>query len=448
MRRFLAVLVFATFLASVTAAQPESPVEAPGAFAKDDPALVDLLKKASDEIKGRNVYDCIDKITTDPIGLYRVMGTPSQGEFIKKYGNVFSTVSPKLKSHVVHFTSGGPGIGSGALPTGGNNIIGVLPGKDLTKWVVFGGHYDTREATLGGAAIDNTSGICTVKEFARAFTALNIEPAATIVFAWWDGEEWGLYGSRAFVADHSATKTLLGLDKDAPVTILMGNSHDIVGINYPAYNTWVTWGAPTDLMEYAVLNLRTAPFSEENATLCPSYGCYRNLPQRDDWDDVKHRNLRYHWLVREVAYSLLKLPDTFVQARDDKYGRSDQVPFIAAGIPGMRVQGSHDNQWPHYHQPSDTLATASLMAGGMDKLLDGFTTEARVGGLTGLYVAMTADYGQYHPDAEKEAEAKRAASLKSRASAKDTSTGTPAPGVAFALIAVLVAVAIAPRLRR
>lgn len=366
-------------------------------FAKDTPEFVKLLEEVADEISGQNVYDCIEEITTDPLSLYRVMGSPTQHIFIDNHANVFTEVSPRIKSQVVHFDEGGAGVGGGAaLPGGGNNIIGVLPGKQLEKWVVLGGHYDTREATIGGAAIDNTSGICTVKEIARAVTALDLQPEATMVFAWWDGEEWGLYGARAFVKDHNATKELLGLPKDADVEILMGHSFDIVGINYPAMNTWVRYGDPTNVLEPAVLNLRLPPWTEENMTLCPSYGCYTKLREREDFEsEIAPRFQNFSALVKEINYGLFGLPPEWVQAWDDKYGRSDHVPFTAAGIPGLRIQGSHDGEWPHYHQPTDTLPAAASMAGGVDNLVAGFNQAADSGGLVAVYIALKAELGTY-----------------------------------------------------
>jgi hypothetical protein len=385
-------LAFAILLLFAATVQAGS---AAGAFAKDSPIVAETLTKANAEISGKNIYDCIDKITSEPPYSYRLMNTPTHDQFVQRYAKVFSTMNPRLKDQVVHFTQGGsnPGqVGGQALPDGGDNIIGVLPGKDLHKWIVLGGHYDTREATVGGAAIDDTSGICTVKEIARAFLTFNRQPEVTMVFAWWDGEEWGLFGSRAFVKDHNATKELLGLAADAKVEILMGHSYDIVGINYPAYNTWVNYGERTEVLEYAILNLRTPPLVAENFTLRD----YSGVPGRDDFDEVVlPRFAQYNALAKEVALGLLQLPPQWVQVRDDQYGRSDHVPFTAAGIPGMRIQGSHDNEWRDYHQPTDTLAAAAVTAGGIDKLQAGFDTAAGTGGLTAIYAAITGGLGDY-----------------------------------------------------
>lgn len=386
MRRTLFGLLLLALMVGSAAAAPVRP------FARDGADLVEALRAAQASIRGDRIYGCIDEITKSPPTQYRVMGTPTHDLFLEKYKGVFTAVSPRLKSHIQRFESRGP---QGATALGAAaNLITVLPGANLTRWVVVGGHYDTREATLGGAAIDNTSGICVVLELARAAVALDREFNATLVFAWWDGEEWGLYGSTHFVRDHNSTKEALGLPRDAKIEILAGMSFDIVGINYPAKNTWPGYGEPTVLDEYALLNLRVAPRVAENLT--------RIYPRvADVYDRVQPAFVNFSALVKEVSQVFLGMPWRWADVRDDEYGRSDHVPFIRAGIPGMRIQGSHDCdasngcQWPHYHQASDTLETASQQAGGKDLLIQGFESAAESGGLTALYIALRGGLGGY-----------------------------------------------------
>lgn len=362
-------------------------VEAGRAFDQEDATLIRHLGELVMAVDGWSIYACVDELTQDAPYQYRLMGTPTHQLFLEKYGSIF-TDRLRLQSHVVPFSTGGP-LGQ---TTGGDNILAVYPGRDLTRWVVIGGHYDTRELTLGGGALDNTSGICTVFEIAKAFVELRLQPEATVVFAWWDGEEWGLHGSRAFLKDHNATKQLLGLSPTQRIDFVAATSFDMVGLNYPAYNTWIRYGEPGTVFETAVLNVRTAPVSPENFTLCASYGCYRY----DAYDEGVLANFtNYQALVREVAYRFLDFPPRYVWVYDDEYGRSDHVPFIAAGIPGMRVQGSHDEEYPHYHMPTDTLAALTVLAGDETHLRSGFDKAADVGALTLGYVALTGHVGHY-----------------------------------------------------
>ncbi|MDT8393526.1 MAG: M20/M25/M40 family metallo-hydrolase [Bacteroidales bacterium] len=82
------------------------------------------------------------------------------------------------------------------------NVIGVIPGKDTTKAIVIGAHYDHLgmfDGYIWNGADDNASGTVGVMTIAKACLATGEKPEKTIVFAAWTGEERGLLGSRYFV---------------------------------------------------------------------------------------------------------------------------------------------------------------------------------------------------------------------------------------------------------
>ena len=82
-----------------------------------------------------------------------------------------------------------------------SNVLGEIPGTDLTQEVVMmGAHFDTWHASPN--ASDNTSGVAVVLEAARILKAIGAEPRRTIRVALWSGEEQGLYGSGAYVREH------------------------------------------------------------------------------------------------------------------------------------------------------------------------------------------------------------------------------------------------------
>jgi hypothetical protein len=395
MRVWLAVLLL---LPGVGAQVPgiEDAVTDGRPFELDAPAVAERLAGIAASISGQGVHDCVREITSDPTTAYRVMGTPTQSAFVDRHRNVFSDMG--MPSALQSFEKGSAGIGpsGAALPQGGTNIVGVLAGTQLDQWIVIGGHYDTREATIG--ALDNGSGICSVKEIARAMAAdveANGAYEASVIFNWYDGEEWGLYGAIAFADDHTVAKELLGLAADAPVNIMVSQSYDMPGINYPAHNAWVRYGDPVAPEALAVLHLRTAPVHSENTWRCFSYGCYEELKQRPDIDWILLNNTQYQFLVREVAYDLLEFPPEYVQVHDDDYGRSDHVPLIARGAAGMRIQGSHDEQYPCYHQPCDTLEWLYVQTGGQDLLIAAYDAEASIGGTTAAFVALQGTLGMY-----------------------------------------------------
>ncbi|MEO7084846.1 MAG: M20/M25/M40 family metallo-hydrolase [Gemmatimonadaceae bacterium] len=89
--------------------------------------------------------------------------------------------------------------------TSGYNIIAELPGSDPAlrdQVVMIGAHLDSWHAATG--ATDNADGAATVMEAMRILQAVGAKPRRTIRVALWGGEEEGLFGSKAWVAQHLA----------------------------------------------------------------------------------------------------------------------------------------------------------------------------------------------------------------------------------------------------
>lgn len=85
------------------------------------------------------------------------------------------------------------------------NTIAEIPGtSENPKVVMLGGHLDSWHASDG--AVDNGAGVAVAMEAVRILKALDIKPKNTIRIALWSGEEQGLYGSRAYVEEHFATR--------------------------------------------------------------------------------------------------------------------------------------------------------------------------------------------------------------------------------------------------
>src|ERR1700677_663407 len=88
-------------------------------------------------------------------------------------------------------------------PTGRTvyNVVGELPGADKADEVVMnGGHFDSWNPATG--ATDNAAGGAVAVEALRLIHTLNLPHRRTIRVALWSGEEEGLYGSIAYVAQH------------------------------------------------------------------------------------------------------------------------------------------------------------------------------------------------------------------------------------------------------
>ncbi|OXV11868.1 hypothetical protein Egran_00371 [Elaphomyces granulatus] len=82
------------------------------------------------------------------------------------------------------------------------NVIGVIKGSVPDEVIILGNH---RDAWVAGGAGDPNGGSAALTEIVRSFgEALEAgwRPLRTIVFASWDGEEYGLLGSTEWVEDN------------------------------------------------------------------------------------------------------------------------------------------------------------------------------------------------------------------------------------------------------
>jgi hypothetical protein len=85
------------------------------------------------------------------------------------------------------------------------NTIAEIPGTDKKDEIVMvGAHLDSWHAGTG--ATDNGAGSAVAMEVMRILKALNVKPRRTIRIGLWSGEEQGLYGSRAYVSQHFASR--------------------------------------------------------------------------------------------------------------------------------------------------------------------------------------------------------------------------------------------------
>jgi hypothetical protein len=120
-----------------------------------------------------------------------------------------------------------------------HNVIGIVEGSDLkNEYVLAGAHCDhvgkdgqdnagrssnpsAPNDKIWNGADDNGSGSMTLMEVARAFGEGGLSPKRTVVFIWFNAEEFGLVGAK-----HYANNPVYPLDK----TVAMINM-DMVGRN-------------------------------------------------------------------------------------------------------------------------------------------------------------------------------------------------------------------------
>jgi len=109
-----------------------------------------------------------------------------------------------------------------AVPGGLRNVIGVVPGRDRTRKVVVGAHYDTKDLPGFVGANDGASGTAVLTGIARSLKPGRIRP--TVVFIAFDGEESprgapdedferrGLRGSKVAAPRHADAEAMVLLD--------------------------------------------------------------------------------------------------------------------------------------------------------------------------------------------------------------------------------------------
>ena len=141
-----------------------------------------------------------------------------------------------------------------------NNILGWIPGERTDEYVIIGAHFDHigYDPTLAGDQIyngadDNASGVSAALQIARAFAASGKKPLRNVIFAFWDGEEKGLLGSKYFVQTCPFVKQIKGYlnfdmigrnnnpDRPRHVVYFYTESH-------PAFGQWLK----DDIKEYGL----------------------------------------------------------------------------------------------------------------------------------------------------------------------------------------------------
>jgi hypothetical protein len=107
-----------------------------------------------------------------------------------------------------------------AVPGGLRNVVGFVPGRDPSRTVVVGAHYDTKDIPGFVGANDGAGGTALVVELARTVKPRELRPS--LVFILFDGEEspddkhdflkTGLRGSKVAAARYKHAEAMILLD--------------------------------------------------------------------------------------------------------------------------------------------------------------------------------------------------------------------------------------------
>jgi hypothetical protein len=202
----------------------------------------------------------------------------------------------------------------------GVNIVAQRPGTDPNAGTILvAAHYDTVPFSPG--ADDNATGVAVTLEVARL---LGTQPTPrTLQLAFFDKEEEGLLGSKAFVSQKARLQNLRGV-------IVM----DMVG--YACYNSGCQkypTGLPVTKPREKGDFLAVVSDTEDMTLLGAFEGSDQNLPPV---------------LKLPIPFKGLLTPDTL---------RSDHAPFWFQGVGAVLVTDTANLRTPHYHKPSDKPKT-------------------------------------------------------------------------------------------
>ena len=198
------------------------------------------------------------------------------------------------------------------------NTIAEIPGTDKKDEVVMlGAHLDSWHGATG--ATDNGAGSVAVMEAMRILKAVGAKPRRTIRVALWSGEEQALYGSKAYVAQHFASRPEPPPeDKDKPF--------------YLRKKTWPITPKPEHGKLSVYFNLDNGSgkirgiYCEDNAAVVPIF---------EDWFEPFH----------DLGATVVTMNET---------GGTDHQSFDDVGLPGFQfVQDQLEYETRTHHTNMD-----------------------------------------------------------------------------------------------
>ena len=212
------------------------------------------------------------------------------------------------------------------------NTIAEIPGTDKKDEVVMvGAHLDSWHAGTG--ATDNGAGSVVAMEVMRILKALNVKPRRTIRIGLWTGEEQGLYGSRAYVDQHFASRPpMTAEEKEKPW--------------YLQKEKWPLTVKPEHAKLAAYFNLDNGTgkirgiYAENNAAVVPDLrGVAAALPRprRDDGHD-EHDRRHGPRVVRRGGPARVPVHPGRDRVRH-AHAPHEHGPLRAAGEEGPRAGG-------------------------------------------------------------------------------------------------------------
>ncbi|GAC1500660.1 MAG: M20/M25/M40 family metallo-hydrolase [Vulcanimicrobiaceae bacterium] len=231
-----------------------------------------------------------------------------------------------------------------------SSVIATLKGDDASgRTYVMSSHYDSRNSDGNDilkdapGADDNGSGVCAVLEAARVMASYHFR--GTIIFAAYDGEEQGLFGS----AHHASVL------HDGGIPVAANLNNDIMGASR-GHNG-----------EHSPFEVRL--FSEA----LPPSAAVRTVNLVGTENDSPARELAR--FVKTTAEAYVAPMKARLIYRSDRFLRGgDQQSFAAQGFTAVRFVEPHEN-FDHQHQ--DVRVAHGIQYGDLQRYMD-FDFLARV----------------------------------------------------------------------
>jgi hypothetical protein len=241
-----------------------------------------------------------------------------------------------------------------------SSVIATLKGDEPGLVYVMSGHYDdcngdcTNGTRVAPGADDNGSGSAAVLEAARVMAKQHFR--GTIIFAIFDGEELGLWGSHHFADELKAQGIPVAADLNNDI---IGNSTGGNGVHEPNVIRVFSEALPADAKD-AQVNL---------------VGSESDAPSRE--------------LARFIGETVPQYVDGFAVRqiwRADRFMRGgDQESFQADGYPAIRFVEPNEN-FTHQHQ--DVRVENGVQFGDLPQYIDpdylAKATQANVAALAAL----------------------------------------------------------------
>ncbi len=207
------------------------------------------------------------------------------------------------------------------------NIIAELKGKDQSKYVVIGAHFDHlgNKEGLGihPGADDNASGIAVLLNLARMIKSSGESPEYNILLCAWDGEEKGLLGSKYFVSTWGDKEILYYMNFDMVGRTKDPENPEITfawNDNYPSLRKHCEsalekvpapfevyydqrWGDGKGGSDYAPFSKKNIPFvAWMEVEMHEDYHKPGDTPDKICWDKLQKATLLSYWVIHQWIF--------------------------------------------------------------------------------------------------------------------------------------------------